>query len=86
MFSKKMFAAVTINTLFLLFFFFQTVNMNEFSEGYKIIKKPHPDKYLKMQQGFNLTTDIDAARISPKVQFVLLNLCVLWIVFQTYSV
>lgn len=62
-----MFATVTMNALL----FFQTVDKKEFREGYKTMQKSHPDKYLKMQQGFNLTADIDTARILPKVQFAL---------------
>ncbi|XP_042279673.1 uncharacterized protein LOC121905493 [Thunnus maccoyii] len=43
----------------------QRVDKKKFSTGYEIIEKPHPNKYLKMQQGFVLTTDIDTAEISP---------------------
>ncbi|XP_067456885.1 golgin subfamily A member 4-like isoform X3 [Thunnus thynnus] len=43
----------------------QTVDKTEFSDGYTVIRKPRPDKYLKMQQGFVLTADIDTAKISP---------------------
>ncbi|XP_071325390.1 uncharacterized protein [Trachinotus anak] len=45
----------------------QTVDKKEISNQYKIITKPHPDKYLKMQQGFILTADINTAKILPKV-------------------
>ncbi|GLD53087.1 uncharacterized protein AKAME5_000587800 [Lates japonicus] len=44
----------------------QIVDKKESSYGYKVIIKPHPDKYLKMQQGFILTADMDTAKILPK--------------------
>ncbi|XP_070767739.1 NACHT, LRR and PYD domains-containing protein 1 homolog isoform X2 [Enoplosus armatus] len=44
----------------------QTVDKKEFSEGYKIIQKPRPDRYLKMQDGFILTADIDTAKVLPE--------------------
>ncbi|KAK2909895.1 hypothetical protein Q8A73_007610 [Channa argus] len=44
----------------------QTVDKNEFSQGYEIIRKPRPDKHLKMQHGFMLTADIDTAKIQPE--------------------
>ncbi|KAI3361306.1 hypothetical protein L3Q82_013478 [Scortum barcoo] len=44
----------------------QTVDKMEFSKGYDIIRKPRPDKYLKMQNGFTLTADIDTAKILPE--------------------
>lgn len=53
------------------FAFFQTVDKKEFREGYKTMLKSHPDKYLKMQQGFSLTADMDTAKILPKVRFAL---------------
>ncbi|XP_037642068.1 uncharacterized protein LOC119497756 isoform X2 [Sebastes umbrosus] len=40
--------------------------MDKKKGAFKIIKKPRPDKYLKMQQGFNLTADIDTAAIIPE--------------------
>ncbi|XP_067456887.1 uncharacterized protein [Thunnus thynnus] len=43
----------------------QTVDKTESSDGYTVIRKPRPDKYLKMQQGFVLTADINTAKISP---------------------
>ncbi|XP_042279678.1 uncharacterized protein LOC121905496 isoform X2 [Thunnus maccoyii] len=43
----------------------QTVDKTESLDGYTVIRKPHPDKYLKTQQGFVLTADIDTAKISP---------------------
>uniref|UniRef100_A0A3B4X275 CARD domain-containing protein n=1 Tax=Seriola lalandi dorsalis TaxID=1841481 RepID=A0A3B4X275_SERLL len=43
----------------------------EISDRYEKIRKPHPDKYLKMKQGFILTADINTADISPEVQFIL---------------
>ncbi|XP_053182837.1 NACHT, LRR and PYD domains-containing protein 1 homolog [Scomber japonicus] len=44
----------------------KTVDKKKSSKGYKIIEKPRPDKYLKMQQGFALKADIDTAKISPQ--------------------
>ncbi|XP_067366727.1 NACHT, LRR and PYD domains-containing protein 1 homolog [Channa argus] len=44
----------------------QTVDKNEFSQGYEIIRKLRPDKHLKMQHGFMLTADIDTAKIQPE--------------------
>ncbi|XP_070822674.1 NACHT, LRR and PYD domains-containing protein 1 homolog isoform X2 [Chaetodon trifascialis] len=44
----------------------QAVDKKKFSDGYKIIQKPRPDKYLKMQQGFTLTANIDTASILPE--------------------
>ncbi|XP_018555614.1 uncharacterized protein LOC108899589 isoform X1 [Lates calcarifer] len=44
----------------------QIVDKKESSYRYKAIIKPHPDKYLKMHQGFILTTDMDTAKILPK--------------------
>ncbi|CAJ1062824.1 uncharacterized protein LOC117822369 [Xyrichtys novacula] len=42
----------------------RTVDQKE--EGFQKIKKPRPDGYLKMQQGFSLTADIESAKIYPE--------------------
>ncbi|XP_026226732.1 uncharacterized protein LOC113169500 isoform X3 [Anabas testudineus] len=44
----------------------QAVDEKEFSKGYEIIHKPRPDKYLKMQDSFNLSAKPDTARIQPE--------------------
>ncbi|XP_028280842.1 uncharacterized protein LOC114448224 isoform X3 [Parambassis ranga] len=44
----------------------QTVEKKETSGGYGTIRKPRPDRYLKMLQGFVLTADTDAAKIQPQ--------------------
>ncbi|XP_071325376.1 uncharacterized protein [Trachinotus anak] len=44
----------------------QTVDKMEISYQYEKIRKPHPDRSLKMKQGFILTADIDTAEICPK--------------------
>ncbi|CAK6958899.1 uncharacterized protein LOC121906043 isoform X4, partial [Scomber scombrus] len=44
----------------------KTMNKKKSSKGYKFIEKPHPDKYLKMEQEFVLKADIDTAKISPE--------------------
>lgn len=40
---------------------------NELSKGYEIIKKPYPNKYLKIHQDFILTTKMDTAEIHPEI-------------------
>ncbi|KAK5862018.1 hypothetical protein PBY51_017451 [Eleginops maclovinus] len=40
--------------------------MDKKKKNFKLIQKPRPDKYLKMQQGFNLTADITTAKICPE--------------------
>ncbi|XP_053182840.1 NACHT, LRR and PYD domains-containing protein 1 homolog [Scomber japonicus] len=45
----------------------KTVDKKKSSKGYEIIEKPRPDKYLKMQQGFVLKSDISTAKISPQI-------------------
>ncbi len=55
----------------LVFLFIQIVNMDQLSQGYDIIQKPRPNKYLEMHEEFILTADIGSARITPEVQFVL---------------
>ncbi|XP_071325157.1 uncharacterized protein [Trachinotus anak] len=44
----------------------QTVDKTEISDQYEKLRKPHPDKYLKMKQAFTLTADVDTAKIIPK--------------------
>ncbi|XP_073340777.1 NACHT, LRR and PYD domains-containing protein 1a allele 5-like [Pagrus major] len=44
----------------------QTLDKKKFSQRYELIQKPRPDKYLKMQQGFNLAADMDTAKILPE--------------------
>ncbi|XP_078108433.1 uncharacterized protein LOC144519287 isoform X2 [Sander vitreus] len=44
----------------------ETMDKKKEKKGYKRIEKPRPDKYLKMQQGFKLTADIDMAKILPE--------------------
>ncbi|TDH11486.1 hypothetical protein EPR50_G00060960 [Perca flavescens] len=41
----------------------QRVDKKKEKKGYKRIEKPRPDKYLKMQQGFNLAADTNMAKI-----------------------
>ncbi|XP_045901969.1 uncharacterized protein LOC123968962 isoform X2 [Micropterus dolomieu] len=38
----------------------------QLSYGYKVIRKPHPEKSLKMRDHFILTADLNGAKISPK--------------------
>ncbi|XP_078027637.1 NACHT, LRR and PYD domains-containing protein 1a allele 5-like [Epinephelus lanceolatus] len=42
------------------------MDKRELSYGYKIIRKPHPERSLKMQDRFILTADLDGADIYPK--------------------
>lgn len=42
------------------------------SYGYKLIRKPHPEKSLKMKDCFILTADLEKAEISPEVCLQLL--------------
>ncbi|MEQ2233038.1 hypothetical protein ILYODFUR_017652 [Ilyodon furcidens] len=44
----------------------QSVHKEESSFGYEVIRKPRPDKYLRMQQGFTLSAAIDTARVQPQ--------------------
>ncbi|KAM4568374.1 NACHT, LRR and PYD domains-containing protein 1 homolog isoform 2-T2 [Fundulus diaphanus] len=44
----------------------QSVHKEESSSGYEVIKKPRPDKYLRMQQGFTLKAAIETAKVQPK--------------------
>ncbi|XP_044214548.1 NACHT, LRR and PYD domains-containing protein 1b allele 2-like isoform X4 [Thunnus albacares] len=41
----------------------EMVDEKESSDGYKVINKPHPDRYLRVGQKFLLTADIDRAKI-----------------------
>ncbi len=51
------------------------MDKRELSYGYKAIRKPHPEKSLKIRDRFILTADLDGAEISPEVRFeLLLNL------------
>ncbi|XP_071325385.1 uncharacterized protein [Trachinotus anak] len=44
----------------------QAMDKRELSYGYKTIRKPHPEKSLKMRERFILTTDLDGAEIYPE--------------------
>ncbi|CAG5866116.1 unnamed protein product [Menidia menidia] len=44
----------------------QNVHYEETASGYEAIKKPRPDRPLKINQGFTLTASTEAARIQPK--------------------
>ncbi|KAM7383065.1 hypothetical protein PAMP_002748 [Pampus punctatissimus] len=44
----------------------QEMDKRESSYGYKVIRKPHPEKYLKMNDCFILTTNLDHAEIYPE--------------------
>ncbi|XP_063341099.1 uncharacterized protein LOC134635626 [Pelmatolapia mariae] len=48
----------------------QGIDKEESSDGYKRIKKPHPDKYLQTERTFSLRADMETAEIQPQVQFV----------------
>uniref|UniRef100_A0A096M180 Uncharacterized protein n=1 Tax=Poecilia formosa TaxID=48698 RepID=A0A096M180_POEFO len=43
------------------------MDRKESSYGYKVIQKPDPEKSLKMNDYFFLTSDLEAAEVSPKV-------------------
>uniref|UniRef100_A0A669B1N8 CARD domain-containing protein n=1 Tax=Oreochromis niloticus TaxID=8128 RepID=A0A669B1N8_ORENI len=45
----------------------QTMDRREESCGYKVIRKPHPEKSLKMFHRFILRADLDGAEICPQV-------------------
>nr|XP_033495575.1 uncharacterized protein LOC117265273 isoform X13 [Epinephelus lanceolatus] len=45
----------------------EEMDKRELSYGYKIIRKPHPERSLKMQDRFILTADLDGADIYPKL-------------------
>ncbi|KAM7421387.1 hypothetical protein PAMA_015494 [Pampus argenteus] len=44
----------------------QEMDRRELSYGYKVIRKPHPEKSLKMNDCFILTTNLDRAEIYPE--------------------
>ncbi|XP_054477351.1 NACHT, LRR and PYD domains-containing protein 1 homolog [Anoplopoma fimbria] len=44
----------------------QKLEKIELPDGYKVIRKPHPAKSLKMNDWFILSTDLDGAEICPK--------------------
>ncbi|XP_039475985.1 NACHT, LRR and PYD domains-containing protein 1 homolog isoform X2 [Oreochromis aureus] len=44
----------------------QRIDKEESSDGYKRIKKPHPDKYMQTERAFNLRANMDTAEIQPK--------------------
>ncbi|XP_016518913.1 uncharacterized protein LOC103155303 [Poecilia formosa] len=43
----------------------QSIHREESSSGFEVMKKPHPDKYLKMGHGFTLKATEETARIQP---------------------
>ncbi|XP_062295139.1 NACHT, LRR and PYD domains-containing protein 1 homolog [Scomber scombrus] len=43
----------------------KTVHQRENKDGYKEIRKPHPDRYLGMEQIFILTADMNTAKVTP---------------------
>uniref|UniRef100_A0A3B3WQM1 FIIND domain-containing protein n=1 Tax=Poecilia mexicana TaxID=48701 RepID=A0A3B3WQM1_9TELE len=45
----------------------QAMDRKESSYGYKVIQKPDPEKSLKMNDYFFLTSDLEAAEVSPKM-------------------
>ncbi|XP_038566685.1 NACHT, LRR and PYD domains-containing protein 1 homolog isoform X2 [Micropterus salmoides] len=44
----------------------EAMDKMQLSYGYKVIRKPHPEKSLKMRDHFILTADLNGAKISPK--------------------
>ncbi|KAK5864914.1 hypothetical protein PBY51_016119 [Eleginops maclovinus] len=44
----------------------QTIKSKELSNGYKMIKKPHPQKSLKMGKYFALKANMDSVEITPE--------------------
>nr|XP_024655558.1 uncharacterized protein LOC112431244 isoform X1 [Maylandia zebra] len=44
----------------------QGIDKEESSDGYKRIKKPHPDKYLQTERTFSLRADMETAEIQPQ--------------------
>ncbi|XP_068591178.1 uncharacterized protein [Cebidichthys violaceus] len=44
----------------------QELDKRNDSYGYRVIRKPHPEKSLKMNDSFILTTDLDGAEIYPE--------------------
>ncbi|XP_032414473.1 NACHT, LRR and PYD domains-containing protein 1-like isoform X2 [Xiphophorus hellerii] len=45
----------------------EAMDRKETSYGYRVIQKPDPEKSLKMNDYFFLTSDLEAAEVSPKV-------------------
>ena len=62
----------TDNSVFFVFFNLQELDKRELSLGYKIIPKPQPERYLRMNDSFTLRADLDSAVIQPQVCFELL--------------
>ncbi|XP_030606346.1 uncharacterized protein LOC115794827 isoform X2 [Archocentrus centrarchus] len=44
----------------------QRINKDETSDGYKRLKKPHPDRYLQTERAFSLRADMETAEIQPE--------------------
>ncbi|CAI5661642.1 unnamed protein product [Oreochromis niloticus] len=44
----------------------QGIDKEESSDGYKRIKKPHPDKHLQTERTFSLRADMETAEIQPQ--------------------
>ncbi|XP_030605462.1 uncharacterized protein LOC115794225 [Archocentrus centrarchus] len=44
----------------------QRINKDETSDGYKRLKKPHPDRYLQTEHAFSLRADMETAEIQPE--------------------
>lgn len=47
------------------------MDKREISRGYDVIRKPPPEKSLKMFDRYVLTADMDGAKIHPEVCFEL---------------
>lgn len=45
------------------------MDQREKSYGYKVIRKPDPDRPLKMSEYFVLTADLKTAEVCPEVRF-----------------
>ena len=67
--QMNMFATVTSKQLcnYSILLFFQRVDETKIKDGYKKIRKPRPDRSLKMKQRFILTADKVKATITPEV-------------------
>ncbi|XP_030606100.1 uncharacterized protein LOC115794631 [Archocentrus centrarchus] len=44
----------------------QRIDKDETSDGYKRLKKPHPDRYLQTEHAFSLRADMETAEIQPE--------------------
>ncbi|XP_030604842.1 uncharacterized protein LOC115793839 isoform X2 [Archocentrus centrarchus] len=44
----------------------QRIDKDETSDGYKRLKKPHPDGYLQTERAFSLRADMETAEIQPE--------------------